>query len=73
MNAHLLTVLAAPLITGGFSAPFRIPCQFGGTSGQVALDHLRCLSKTRCVRRLGGLKAEECAALLLCLQEVFSP
>jgi len=50
MNARLLTVLAAPLTKGGFSAPFRVPCRFSGVEGQVALDHVRGLSKARCRR-----------------------
>lgn len=55
MNARLLTVLVAPLTKGGFTAPFRVSCQFAGIGGQVALDHLRGLSKARCLRRLGAL------------------
>jgi mRNA interferase MazF len=54
-NLRLLTILAAPLKAGGFSAPFRVPCRFAGVSGQVALDHVRSLSKQRCVRCLGSL------------------
>ena len=40
MNARLLTVVVAPLTSGGFSAPFRVPCRFAGVNGQV--------SKARC-------------------------
>ena len=40
MNARLSTVVVAPLTSGGFSAPFRVPCRFGGVNGQVAVDHL---------------------------------
>jgi len=73
MNARLLTVLVAPLTTGGFNAPFRVPCQFAGATGQVALDHLRGLSKARLMRRLGGLDAPVCEGILRQLQEMFSP
>ncbi len=73
MNARLLTVLVAPLTTGGFTAPFRVPCQFAGATGQVALDHLRGLSKARLMRRLGGLDAPVCESILRQLQEMFSP
>ena len=72
MNARLLTVLVAPLTRGGFTAPFRVPCQFAGVSGQVALDHLRGLSKTRLLRRLGELEATVRVEILQRLQEIFS-
>ena len=41
MNSRLHTVLVVPLTTGGFKAPFRVPCRFAGVNGQAALDHLR--------------------------------
>ncbi len=72
MNARLHTVLVVPLTTGGFTAPFRVPCRFAGSEGQVALDHLRSLSKTRCVRCLGKLEPGACGVILTKLREVFS-
>ena len=72
MNTNLLTVVVAPLTSGGFNAPFRVPCQFAGVSGQVALDHLRSLSKPRCLRCLGTLDAAVCGALLSQLREMFA-
>ena len=53
MNARLHTVLIAPLTTGGFVAPFRVSCRFAGVNGQVALDHLRGLSKARAFATTG--------------------
>jgi mRNA interferase MazF len=72
MNDRLLTVLVAPLTKGGFTAPFRVPCQFAGVSGQVALDHLRGLAKARCVRRLGQLDEPATKAVLTQLREMFT-
>jgi len=71
MNDRLHTVLVAPLTSGGFAAPFRVPCQFGRVNGQIALDHLRSLSKGRCLRRLASLDAKVCAELVEQLQEMF--
>jgi len=73
MNDRLQTVLAAPLTTGGFSAPFRVSCRFGGVDGQIALDHIRSISKVRCARRLGELDTAVCVQLLSRLQEIFRP
>jgi mRNA interferase MazF len=72
MNNHLHTVLVAPLTTGGFQAPFRVPCRFMEVSGQVALDHVRSLSKARCVRCLGSLEAPACQNILAQLREMFA-
>jgi mRNA interferase MazF len=71
MNDRLHTVLVAPLTSGGFAAPFRVSCQFAGVNGQVALDHLRSLSKSRCLRRLARLDASVSAELLRQLHEMF--
>jgi mRNA interferase MazF len=72
MNDRLRTVLVAPLTSGGFAAPFRVSCQFTGVNGQIALDHLRSLAKSRCLRRLDRLDAKVCAELLKQMQEMFS-
>jgi len=67
----LLTVIVAPLTGGGFQAPFRIPCRFANVNGQVALDHLRALSKERLSRQLGVLDASAGELVLEQLQEMF--
>jgi mRNA interferase MazF len=72
MNQRLHTVLVAPLTTGGFSAPFRVPCRFSGVEGQIALDHVRALAKGRCVRHLGILDAATGVEVLRQLREVFA-
>lgn len=72
VNSRLQTVLIAPLTTGGFIAPFRVPCRFAGANGQVALDHLRGLAKTRLLRQLGEVDAAVGAELLRQLQEMFA-
>jgi mRNA interferase MazF len=71
MNERLHTVLVAPLTSGGFAAPFRVPCRFAGVNGQIALDHLRSLAKSRCLRRLDSLEASVCEELSKQLQEMF--
>ncbi len=72
MNARLLTLLVAPLTKGGFRAPFRVPCRFAGAEGQVALDHVRSLSKARCLRCLGTVDRLAGAELLRQLREMFA-
>jgi mRNA interferase MazF len=71
MNVRLHTVVVAPLTTGGFAAPFRVSCQFAGVNGQIALDHIRSLAKSRCLRRLDHLEAQVCEEISIQLQEMF--
>ena len=71
MNARLNTVLVAPLTSRGFAAPFRPPCQFGGVSGQIALDHLRSVDKQRLTRKLGVIGETTAKAMLTVLREMF--
>ena len=72
MNDGLHTVLVAPLTSGGFAAPFRVPCRFAGVNGQLALHHLRSADKNRLLRRLGQLDQETARAVLAILADMFS-
>jgi mRNA interferase MazF len=71
MNNRLNTVLVAPLTKRGFVAPFRVPCQFAGISGQVALDHIRSVDKRRLERQLGQLDPAAAKIVLATLRELF--
>ena len=72
MNDRLHTVIVAPLTAKGFTAPFRVICQFGGVSGQVALDHLRALDKTRLLRQPETLDQPTAKAILEALAQMFA-
>jgi mRNA interferase MazF len=71
MNAHIATVIIAPMTTQGRSYPTRIACKFQGKSGEVVLDQLRTVDKTRLVRRLGRLEPSTSDAVLTTLAEMF--
>ena len=72
MNAHLRTVMVAPMTSKGFAAPFRVPVTHAGTKGLIVLDQLRTVDKVRLVRRLGAVSAKTLSAALTTLQEVFA-
>ena len=55
LNAHLRTVIVAPMTTGGHPYPFRVGCRFQQKAGHVVLDQLRTVDTERLVRRLGAL------------------
>jgi mRNA interferase MazF len=72
MNAHIATVIIAPMTTKGRDYPTRVECQFQGKSGQIVLDQLRTADKTRLVKRLGKLDPAETGAVLETLAELFA-
>ncbi len=72
LNDHLRTVIVAPMTSKGFAAPFRIPITHAGTKGQILLDQLRTIDKTRLLKKLGMVSPKTLRAVLLTLQEVFA-
>ena len=73
MNRHIDTVIVAPMTTKGRDYPSRVPCQFQGKEGQVVLDQLRTVDKTRLVKRLGRVDEQTQTEILTVLGEMFSP
>lgn len=55
MNRVVRPIIVAPLTTVSRSVPYRVPCVFDGTTGQVALDHIRAVDRTRVHKSLGQL------------------
>lgn len=72
MNEHIGTVIVAPMTTKGRDYPTRISCEFQGKAGQIVLDQIRTVDKTRLVKKLGTIQAEEQQATLTVLQEMFA-
>jgi|SRR5688572_33034433 len=72
LNAHLRTVIVAPMTTAGRAYPWRIRCRFRRRSGYVVLDQLRTVDRERLVKRLGALPSETIAEVLDALQEMFA-
>ena len=72
MNRHIGTVIVAPMTTKGRDYPTRVPCTFQRKKGQVVLDQVRTVDKTRLVRRLGAVSASVQNAVLRILPEMFA-
>ena len=72
LNAHLQTVVIAPMTTSGRAYPWRIRCKFQNRSGYVVLDQLRTVDRERFVKRLGVLSAATLSEVLHGLQEMFA-
>ena len=73
MNHHIDTVIVAPMTTKGKSYPTRIPVRFRGKSGQIVLDQIRTVDKSRLVKRLGKIDETTRAQVLALLAELFAP
>ena len=72
MNDHIQTVIVAPMTTKGRPYPTRVPCTFQGKRGQIVLDQVRTVDKTRLVRRLGTISKTTRTRVLDVLQELFT-
>jgi mRNA interferase MazF len=72
MNRHIATVIIAPMTTQGKVYPTRVGCRFEGKSGLIVLDQLRTVDRTRLVKRLGTLSADEQTAVLQVLADMFA-
>jgi len=73
MNASINTVIIAPMTTAGKAYPTRVACKFQNKVGQIVLDQVRAVDKTRLLSRLGKIDRETRANVLKCLAEMFAP
>jgi mRNA interferase MazF len=72
MNRNIATVIIAPMTTKGKMYPTRIVCQFQGKEGQIVLDQIRTVDKTRLVKKLGKISQDEQRLVLDTLAELFA-
>ena len=54
-NKYLNTVIAAPLTSTLKNYPSRLSCVFKRKKGQIAVDQLRALDKSRFIKKAGKL------------------
>ena len=73
LNRHLATVIVAPMTTKGRTYPTRVPCVFQGKKGEIVLDQLRTVDRTRLVKRLGSMDFPVRTAVLGKLADLFAP
>lgn len=71
MNHHIGTVIVAPMTTKGRDYPTRVPVTFKRKKGQVVLDQIRTVDKSRLVKRLGSLDKNIADRILEVLREMF--
>jgi mRNA interferase MazF len=70
-NKFLNTVTVIPMTSTLKNYPTRLDCLFEGRSGQMAIDQIRSVDKTRLIRKLGILDEETSRHLCSVLVETF--
>ena len=72
MNKHISTVIIAPMTTKGALYSTRVTCIFQGKEGQIVLDQIRTVDKSRLFRKLGKISDESQKSVLEILSELFA-
>ena len=73
LNRAVATVIIAPMTTVRRGWPTRVEINFQNKTGEIALDQIRAVDKSRLVKRLGKLDAATTNAVLDVLGEMFAP
>ena len=72
MNRFIATVIIAPMTSKGRDYPSRVDCIFQGIQGQIVLDQVRTVDKSRLVKRLGAISENAQQKVLQVLNEMFA-
>ncbi len=72
MNRHIRTVIIAPMTTAGKNYPTRISCKFKKKKGQIVLDQIRTIDRTRLIKKLGSIDPDTQSEVISVLQRLFA-
>ena len=72
INRLLATVTIAAMTTVVRTYPNRVECTFQNKKGQIALDHIRSISKLRLIKKLGVMDEKTCIQVCKTLTDFFS-
>jgi len=72
INGLLATVTVAAMTSAIKPYPHRVVCTFQNKNGQIALDHIRSVSKLRLIKKLGIMDEKTCRKVCETLTEFFS-
>ena len=73
MNKHIRTVIIAPMTSTIKNYPTRVTTTFQGKKGQIVLDQIRTVDKSRLIKNLGSISKTAEEKTLSVLQEIFAP
>ena len=72
MNHNIRTIIVAPMTTAGKDYPTRVRCTFKRKKGQIVLDQIRTIDKTRIIKKLGTIGPKTQLEIISVLQQLFS-
>lgn len=72
MNKHIKTVIIAPMTSTLINYPTRITTTFQGKKGQIVLDQIRTVDKSRLIKNLGTISSSAEEKVLNILKEMFA-
>jgi mRNA interferase MazF len=72
MNKNLNTVLIAPFTHTVRGYPSRVASKFGGRPGEIVLDQMRAVDKSRLKKKIGPMNASTAANIKTVLATMFS-
>lgn len=72
INPYLRTVLIAPLTHAQKPYPTRVDCHVNDQAGQIALDQVRAVDKTRLIQKLGELDDATARKVCMTLATLFA-
>lgn len=72
MNRHIRTVIIAPMTSTSRDYPTRVSVTFQKKQGQIVLDQIRTVEKSKLVRRVGTLPKGRARAVARVLQKMFA-
>ena len=71
LNHHLRTVIVAPLTSTIRNYPFRLKTVVADKIGEIALDQLRTVDKTRLKGKMASLSTDKCKEFQKLLHQLF--
>ena len=72
MNRNIRTVIIAPMTSAQKDYPTRVSCSFKKKEGQIVLDQIRTIDKTRLVKKLGMIDSRTQLDVISILQRLFA-
>jgi mRNA interferase MazF len=72
MNRNISTIIIAPLTSRLRNYPTRVPCKVDGKQGQIVLDQIRTVDKSRLIKKIDKLNKQVQTKIFNILNEMFS-
>jgi len=72
MNRNIKTVIIAPLTKVLRNYPTRVPCKVDGKQGQIVLDQIRTIDKSRLTKKIDSLTKATQKKVINVLREMFA-